>query len=236
MTGMLASVNSIEEALLVLNAEVDIIDLKQPALGALGALEVADVKQIVAAIAGRRPVSATIGDLPMQPEMIFNAVQLMTETGVDYIKIGFFPGDDWLGTLKKLVGLASQKQALIAVLFADAQPDLTIMATLKASGFVGVMLDTMDKQHGSLTQVLAAEQIAHFVSQAKELQLLCGLAGSLRLADIPELIAYHPDYLGFRGALCQEHNRVGQLNQIAVQAINAAMQAVSQKLAIESIK
>ena len=227
MTGMLASVNSIAEALLVLNAEVDIIDLKQPALGALGALEVADVKQIVAAIAGRCPVSATIGDLPMEPEVIFNAVQLMAETGVDYIKIGFFPGDDWLGTLKKLVGLASQKQALIAVLFADAQPDLTIMATLKASGFVGVMLDTMDKQHGSLTQVLAAEQVAHFVSQAKELQLLCGLAGSLRLADIPELIDYHPDYLGFRGALCQDHSRVGPLNQMAVQSIKQAMQSAS---------
>lgn len=227
MTGMLASVNSVAEALLVLSLEVDIIDLKQPALGALGALEWLDVKQIVAAIAGRRPVSATIGDLPMQPEVIFNAVQLMAKTGVDYIKIGFFPGDDWLGTLKKLSELTSQKQALIAVLFADTQPDLTIMATLKASGFVGVMLDTMDKQQGSLTQVMSAEQLAQFVSQAKDLQLLCGLAGSLRLKDLPELIAYHPDYLGFRGALCQEHNRVGQLNQMAVRTIKQAMQAAS---------
>ena len=38
MTGMLASVNSVAESLLVLSAGVDIIDLKQPALGALGAL------------------------------------------------------------------------------------------------------------------------------------------------------------------------------------------------------
>ncbi len=227
MTGMLASVNSVDEALLVLSAEVNIIDLKQPALGALGALDLDDIKQIVAVIAGRRTVSATIGDLPMQPEIVFNAVQLMAETGVDYIKIGFFPGNDWLGTLKKLSTLVPQKQALIAVLFADTQPDLTILATLKASGFVGVMLDTMDKQQGSLTQVLAAEQIATFVSQAKELQLLCGLAGSLRISDIPELIAYHPDYLGFRGALCQEHNRVGQLNVQAVSAIKEAMQAGS---------
>ncbi len=236
MTGMLASVNSIAEALLVLNAGVDIIDLKQPALGALGALELDDVKQIVAVIAGRRPVSATIGDLPMQPEVIFNAVHTMAETGVDYIKIGFFPGDDWAGTLKKLSSVALQKQALIAVLFADAQPDLTIIATLKSSGFAGVMLDTMDKQQGSLTQVMTAQQIVQFVYQAKELQLLCGLAGSLRLMDIPELMTYQADYLGFRGALCQEHNRVGQLNQIAVQAINLAMQAASEESALESIK
>ena len=52
MTGMLASVNSIEDALLALSAGVNIIDLKQPALGALGALDMATVKQVVAEVAG----------------------------------------------------------------------------------------------------------------------------------------------------------------------------------------
>ncbi len=147
MTGMLASVNSVEEALLVLSADVDIIDLKQPALGALGALETGLVKKIVAEIDGRCPVSATIGDLPMQPDTVFNAVKAMAETGVDYIKIGFFPDGDWQGTVEKLVCInAGQNLALIAVLFADAQPDLGIMSALKKAGFKGVMLDTMDKQ------------------------------------------------------------------------------------------
>ncbi|MGZ4980235.1 MAG: (5-formylfuran-3-yl)methyl phosphate synthase, partial [Methylobacter sp.] len=102
MTGMLASVNSVAEALQVLSANVDIIDLKQPALGALGALETDLVKSIVDEINGRCPVSATIGDLPMQPELVYQAVQAMAETGVDYVKIGFFPGDDWQGTIEKL--------------------------------------------------------------------------------------------------------------------------------------
>lgn len=219
---MLASVNSVAEALLVLDAAVDIIDLKQPVLGALGALDIADVKRIVAAIDGRCPVSATIGDLPMQPDPVFDAVSAMAETGVDYIKIGFFPGDDWPGTVKKLSGL-SQSHALIAVLFADAQPDLSIMVLLKAAGFTGVMLDTMNKRQGSLTQVMPTAELAHFVAQAKALQLLCGLAGSLRLADIPELLALNADYLGFRGALCREHDRVGQLNKQSVLAIKQAM-------------
>ncbi|MEY3882142.1 MAG: hypothetical protein RIQ94_2938 [Pseudomonadota bacterium] len=89
MTGMLASVNSLAEALLVLNAEVDIIDLKQPEQGALGALEVADVKKIVAEIAGRCPVSATIGDLPMQPELVFNAVKAKEISGINRTKSCF---------------------------------------------------------------------------------------------------------------------------------------------------
>ena len=223
MTGMLASVNSIEEALLVLDTAVDIIDLKQPALGALGALDVASVKGIVSAIDGRRPVSATIGDLPMQPELVFNAVQLMAETGVDYIKIGFFPGDDWPGTVKKL-SVLTQNHALIAVLFADTRPDLSIMNLLKAAGFTGVMLDTMNKRQGSLTQIMDTIALAQFVAQAKGLQLLCGLAGSLRLADIPGLLPLNADYLGFRGALCQEHDRVGPLNEQAVLAVRQSMQ------------
>ncbi len=219
MTGMLASVNSAAEALLVLSAGVDIIDLKQPALGALGALDIVTVKQIVAGIDGRCPVSATIGDLPMQPDPVFNAVKAMAETGVDYIKIGFFPGDDWPGTVNKLSELTGQNYALIAVLFADTQPDLAIMRLLKDAGFTGVMLDTMNKQKGSLTQVMTKTEIGQFVRQAKALQLVCGLAGSLRLADIPELMFYKADYLGFRGALCQEHNRVGELNKLAVTQI-----------------
>jgi len=66
MTGMLASVNTVDEALWVLNAGVDIIDLKEPANGALGALKPETITTIVKRINGQRPVSATIGDLPLQ--------------------------------------------------------------------------------------------------------------------------------------------------------------------------
>ena len=226
MTGMLASVNSLAEALLVLNAEVDIIDLKQPEQGALGALEVADVKKIVAEIAGRCPVSATIGDLPMQPELVFNAVKAMSETGVDYIKIGFFPGDDWQGTVNKLAELTGQNHALIAVLFADTQFDFAIIKLLKVAGFKGVMLDTMNKQSGALLQVMSMAKIVGFIAQVKKLELMCGLAGSLRLEDIPVLLPNKVDYLGFRGALCQAGNRVGQLNKQAVMQIKESIQCV----------
>ncbi|WP_027157773.1 (5-formylfuran-3-yl)methyl phosphate synthase [Methylobacter luteus] len=222
MTGMLASVNSLDEAALVLGAQVDIIDLKQPEQGALGALETGVVRQIVTAIDHRCPVSATVGDLPMQPELVFEAVKAMAETGVDYIKIGFFPGGDWTGTVAKLSALTRQ-HALIAVLFADAQPDLSIIAALKNAGFKGAMLDTMDKQKGSLVQVMDETIIGQFVAQTKACQLLCGLAGSLRLADIAGLMPYQPDYLGFRGALCQQYNRTAQLDTEAIARIRQAI-------------
>ena len=225
MTGMLASVNSLEEAIIVLAAKVDIIDLKQPAQGTLGALETARVEEIVSAINGHCPVSATVGDLPMQAELIFNAVASMAKTGVDYIKIGFFPDGDWLGTVKALSTLTLEN-SLIAVLFADTAPNFNIITPLKEAGFKGVMLDTMNKNKGSLIQIMATTDIAQFVLQAKAHQLLCGLAGSLRQEDISVLVPYQADYLGFRGALCQQHNRTAQLNRRAIRQIKETLESI----------
>jgi uncharacterized protein (UPF0264 family) len=222
MSKMLASVNSVAEALLVLNAQVDIIDLKQPASGALGALNTELVLEIVEKIARRCPVSATVGDLPMQPELIFNAVKAMAKTGVDFVKIGFFPDGDSFAVAEKLSELAKTYQ-LIAVLFADTQPDFALIPALKAAGLKGVMLDTMNKQHGSLTQVMTLSKIEQFVSLAKTQVLLCGLAGSLKLADITILKPLQADYLGFRGALCEGHDRTGPVNQSSILQIKQAI-------------
>jgi uncharacterized protein (UPF0264 family) len=224
MTGMLASVNSLEEAMLVLAEKVDIIDLKEPALGALGALDVDLVKNIVASVQGKCPISATIGDLPMQPELIFNAVQAMSESGVDYIKIGFFASDNHVTVIEKLATLTSRIK-LIAVLFADTQPDFGLIDSLITAGFKGIMLDTQYKAKGSLATILSKADIEQFVNYVKSKNAICGLAGSLRLEDIPILLPYQPDYLGFRGALCEQNQRVGQLDIRSVQTIKQTIAA-----------
>lgn len=218
MTQILASVNGVEETLVIINTAVDIIDLKQPEQGALGALPLAVVKQIVQLVNKRKRLSATVGDLPMHPEKIFNAVSAMIETGVDYIKIGFFPGGDWQDSLSRLAEISHQKQ-LIAVIFADTQPDFSMIKAFIKAGFSGVMLDTMNKSNGSLTQVLTLPEIKRFVTMSKEAHLFCGLAGSLKAKDIPKLLHLQADYLGFRGALCEQHNRMARLNVQSVEAI-----------------
>ncbi|WFP51660.1 (5-formylfuran-3-yl)methyl phosphate synthase [Methylomonas sp. EFPC3] len=224
MTGMLASVNSLEEARLVLQAAVDIIDLKQPEQGALGALPVAAVTEIVNALPQAR-ISATIGDLPMRPEQILPAVRNMAATGVDYVKIGFFPDGDWLACVDALQAVAAEDIALIAVLFADTRPDFGMIAELRRAGFRGVMLDTMDKRCGSLTQLLSGAELDAFVAAARAQGMLTGLAGSLRLEDVPDLLELAPDYLGFRGALCQEHRRTAQLDLARIRRIRASWPA-----------
>jgi len=223
MSRMLASVNCLDEAHTVQQIGADIIDLKQPALGALGALETQLVQTIVSELGGKQPISATVGDLPMQAELISKAVQAMAATGVDYIKIGFFQAPDWNAVISQLQACTQDGLKLIAVLFADQQPELNTVTKFSAAGFAGVMLDTMDKNKGSLTQVMPLETIQHFVELAKQQQLLSGLAGSLRATDIKSLLPLQADYLGFRGALCKQHQRTAKLDPLATADIKAAL-------------
>lgn len=226
MTRMLASVNSLDEAMIALAENVDIIDLKDPALGSLGGLDVKLVKSCVAAVNGQCPTSATIGDLPMQPEIVFNAVNEMAETGVNYVKIGFFASDNQEQVIEKLALIAAHIN-LIAVLFADTHPDFSLIDRLIAAGFRGIMLDTLDKTKGSLTEVMAKTDIERFVVRAKSRHTICGLAGSLKLGDIPLLMPCQPDYLGFRRALCDQHERTGRLNTRSVQNIKQTISEFS---------
>lgn len=221
-TGLLASVADEQEARLVLEQGVDIVDLKNPAAGALGALPLQTVQAIVHALSGCRPLSATVGDLPMEPATVTSAVRSMGETGVDYVKIGFFPGGDWRACLEALRPLARQYR-LIAVLFADQQPESAWIEAIAAADFTGAMLDTMDKQRGSLRQVLPDALLAEFVAQAHRHGLLTGLAGSLRREDIAALLPMQPDYLGFRGALCRGCERTALLDATAVAEIRGSI-------------
>src|SRR5690606_4983078 len=100
MIQMLASVTNTQEALMALDAGVDIIDLKNPVEGALGALPLAIITEIVAAIDTRAITSATIGDFPIEPESLVNAIEQTAATGVDIIKIGLFPTSDQRACIK----------------------------------------------------------------------------------------------------------------------------------------
>lgn len=219
MTGMLASAKNLEEALILLEAGANIIDLKSPDQGALGALPLEDIQAIVDELHGKVPLSATIGDLPMKPELILDAVVNLSKTGVDFIKIGFFPGGDWNGTMKALQPLAKKGVRMVGVLFGDLDPKLFRIQELSEANFSGVMLDTMNKKKGSLYQVCTEKYLQNFITEAKNHHLMVGFSGSLRAKDIPLLLVMQPDYLGFRGALCEKHSRIAELDHEAVLAI-----------------
>lgn len=218
MTMLLASVTGPEEAEIALAHGADIIDLKDASKGALGALDPAIVRATVRLVGGRRPVSAVTGDLPMQPDVLAAAVGRMAETGVDYVKVGLFPGPAREACVRALAASARSVK-IVGVLFADGEPDTALLPRMADAGFAGAMLDTARKRGGRLLDHLDVAALRAFVDACREHGLLTGLAGSLEAPDIPRLLLLAPDYLGFRGALCVGHDRTARVDPQAVRLV-----------------
>jgi (5-formylfuran-3-yl)methyl phosphate synthase len=219
MTAMLASVTGPEEAEIAIAGGADIIDLKDPSAGPLGALPTERIRATVAAIAGRRLTSAVTGILPEAPSQARSLVGAIAETGVDYVKVGLSPGERREAAVRALSPLGD-KAKLVGVLFADRERDLLdLLPQLAEVGFAGVMLDTAEKAGGRLLAHAEVVALAAFVKTAKEHGLLAGLAGGLEEPDVPRLLALGPDLLGFRGALCAAADRRAGIDAARVKAI-----------------
>ncbi len=220
VTRFLASVRDDAEAGIVLAAGADIIDLKEPAEGALGAVPPETVRTCVARIAGRKPVSATVGDLPMVPRLVSQAVAATASLGVDDVKLGVPPGGDPDGCFEMLTQ-SNHGAGLILVFFADAMPDCDPVGAAKAAGARGVMLDTAEKAAGTLTDHISIDTIARFVAAGRRAGLMVGLAGSLRASHLKPLLALEPDVIGVRGALCRQGDRSHGLDPAACRRIRS---------------
>ncbi len=222
---LLASVTSEAEARLAAAHGADIVDCKNPAEGALGALPLEMVTAIRAALPASVPVSATIGDLAPEPEPVLEAARAMAATGADIVKIGFFPGGDAHATVRHLGRHLASSTPLVAVLMADGEGavDIALVSALGNAGFAGVMLDTAMKDGRTLLHHRQPEELAAFLEAAAAAGLMAGLAGSLKLAQIPALLKFEPDVLGFRGALCRSSDRANALDADALSAVRRAI-------------
>jgi len=152
----------------------------------------------------------------------------MASTGVDIIKVGVFGDltDEVLASLKEQAingakGINGKQYTIVIVFFVDRGLDLERMSDLANAGIRGVMLDTADKTKGNLRTHMKDKEIKTFVTQSKSYGLLAGLAGSLKASDIELLLELEPDYLGFRGALCQDNSRIQALNSSSVRNIRS---------------
>lgn len=227
----LASVTSLDEAAVAMAAGADLIDCKDPAAGALGALPAEVVREIAASLAhsmSNARLSATIGDVPADGGAWTDAARSMAAAGVDYVKIGMFPGGDVHAAIAEVGRARVGRARLVGVLLADRSPDLSTVSAMAAAGFAGVMLDTADKSGRSLTDVIPLDLIATFLDTAKASGLFAGLAGSLGLGHIGPLVALGPDVLGFRGALCEGHQRSAALDPERVHAVREALRAAEE--------
>jgi (5-formylfuran-3-yl)methyl phosphate synthase len=218
---VLVSVRSVNEALIAARGGADFIDLKEPSNGALGGLPVETIAAIVAALRAQGialPVSATVGDPPRA--RLLAHVAAVAACGVDYVKVGIAGG---AGARALLDALARCGPAVVPVFIADQGIDTTLVAhALRLRAFPALMLDTDDKRGGSLFQRVPQRDLVRFVEVSRDSGTMAGLAGALRLQDLPALAAVAPDFAGFRSAVCNGDRRAA-LDEGRLRALLARM-------------
>ena len=222
---LLVSVRDVPEALAAVAGGADLIDLKEPNTGALGALPLHVVHEVVQALraAGHtHPVSATVGDWALDArDAVLEQVRATAACGVDVVKVGI-PRCD--GATALLAALAGSPAPVVPVFFGDERLGEALLALACWLPFPALMLDTADKRAGSLFDRLDAATVRHFISRVQGAGRLAGVAGSLQPSQAGLLRELAPDYAGFRGALC-ESGRGSSLQPQRVQALVQAFAA-----------
>lgn len=211
MTQLLISVKNVEESLIARYAGVDVIDLKDPSVGALGALDADVVSQVVAKVSGGALISATVGEGHRTVDALIQDINSRADLGVDVVKIAFSELFSEKNFFTEMLKLTTQGIKLVAVCFADKELDLSLIPNMQKSGFYGAMLDTQVK-HASLLDVQSTEYLNKFVSMCDKHQLISGLAGSVNKHHMNALLDLKPTFIGFRGGVCYRQNRAAELS------------------------
>lgn len=233
MIRTLVSVRDVEEAVAAARAGADYIDLKEPANGALGGIEPGRIAEIVAALRARFTaitVSATIGDHPTSERaLILERVAAVAACGVDLVKVGV-AGQGGAAERALLEALRRAPCRVVPVLIADDGVDTRFLATACTADFAAVMLDTQRKNAGSLVAQLGLPRLATLRDLAARHDCPLGLAGALRLDDLPAIAELAPDFAGFRTAVCSG-DRTAQLDPRRVRHLREELRRLTALMA-----
>ena len=220
-----------KEALQAIAGGADIIDVKNPKEGPLGANYPWVIKKIREITPKNIEVSCTLGEIPNLPGSISLAALGAASLGVEYIKVGLygFTNDheaiDLLDNVSRAAKEYNPHVKVAAAGYADAERigglDPMQIPEIALRGHADVaMLDTAIKDHKNLFSFLDAEKIKKFIDYSHYLGLQSALAGSLRKEDLAVLYDLGADIAGVRGAACSNRDRVsGELKTELVQEL-----------------
>jgi uncharacterized protein (UPF0264 family) len=230
---LLVSVRDAAEACEAQAAGADILDAKEPALGALAPVPPATLAAIAAALSPGARLSVALGE-PADVDALGACLAARAAVVRDrsaFLK--FVPPTLDAGTLTAMVACvrhAARGVQVIVAGYADrlAAAELGSLARAAAeAGADGVLLDTAAKGVPLLARC-AVPAVEGFVVAAHGRGLLVALAGSLALEDLPRVAALGADVAGVRGAAC-EGGRAGRLSPALVRRLlQAARAAVPQ--------
>lgn len=226
------SVTNGDETHAALEGGADIIDIKNPAEGALGAPSPTMIYDTCLALKGHNPFSVALGEFPGKPCASALAAVGSAYFNPNFIKIAFIPHTSatemaqTLQEIKKSLCFVQKPISVVAVAYADtlhyASWNLEqFSAIAKENGAEGCLVDTWEKKNKSLLDYLSMKEIKQFISSCHSRQLFCGLAGSLRISDVVNLTRLEPDIIGVRSAVCGGDRLGGTVSVQAVKDLKA---------------
>ena len=235
-TRLLVSVRNAYEASLAASTNCDIIDLKEPKNGALGAvnLEVAD--SCLSNIADNIDVSFALGELAhwsaasVQLDWLNRFLASSRQRNV-YLKTGLsgLAGSTlWKARWSKMMDqfLPSAKKVVVA--YADSKiarspcvHELTQFAI--QSNVDAFLIDTFDKSAGNVFDHLSRELVNSTIIKLRKFRLTVAVAGSISIDLIENYRGIRPDYWAMRGAVCHD-GRESQLSAEKIKSIKRIIQ------------
>jgi (5-formylfuran-3-yl)methyl phosphate synthase len=227
MPKLLVSVRNVHEARMALDAGVDVIDVKEPLAGALGAASPAVIEEVVRLVDGRCLTSLACGELLETAAEVFQDVLRRAQTIADTrpvyaenIKVGLAgcgPLNDWPTRWRRFLALVPNESAAVAVVYADwnkadaPRPD-EVIDQAASVGCPTVLIDTFDKHGDGLLRLWSMEMLAAWIDEIHARDMQVAVAGRLTLDDAVTVASLGPEYVGVRGAVCSP-DRNGSLDQ-----------------------
>ncbi|MGD6808292.1 MAG: (5-formylfuran-3-yl)methyl phosphate synthase [Candidatus Bathyarchaeia archaeon] len=228
---LLISPQNAQEATEAIAGGADIIDVKNPKEGPLGANFPWVIKEVKQLIPEGVQLSCTLGEAPGLPGSMALAAYGAASLGVDYVKAGLSgvqtvqEAVSLLGSIVRSAKICNPKIKVVAAGYGDyiraasIEPQLVVHAAFVAKADL-VMLDTAIKDGKTLFDFQSLPQLKAFVDAAHEHGLGAALAGSLRVQDLPVIEGLGTDFVGLRGAACSNNNRdTGQVTRERVQEL-----------------
>ncbi len=225
---LLISPINTDEALEAIEGGADIIDVKNPKEGSLGANFPWVIRSIRELTPKGMQVSATIGDVPYKPGTVSLAAAGAVVSGADYIKVGLYGTKNYKEALEVMDGVVQAVRDLnpdalvVASGYADAHRvgavnPMEIPRIANDSGADLAMVDTAVKDGKTLFDFMDEESLLKFTSEIHDYGLQSALAGSIKEEQLHKLYELGCDVVGVRGAACIGGDRnTGHIHRRAV--------------------
>ncbi|MBE0524657.1 MAG: (5-formylfuran-3-yl)methyl phosphate synthase [Methanosarcinales archaeon] len=230
---LLVSPINIDEARAAANGGADIIDVKNPKEGSLGANFPWVIRAVKEAVNSKCPISATIGDMNYKPGTASLAALGAAVAGAEYVKVGLFDVqtteqafDMARNVVKSVKDYDPNKKVVISGYSDYKRINSIAVSKLPAvcadCGADVVMMDTGIKDGRSTFEFMSHEELSKFVASAHDLGLETAIAGTIKFEDIEPLNKIGPDIIGVRGCVCGG-DRNSAIQQELVEALKARM-------------